>query len=68
MGLDVDDEHTIGYMESNMIKCEGLVLTGFVMPQLQLFPFAFEFSPGMSLLCGLYLPHRKDRTTFFAEN
>jgi hypothetical protein len=34
-GLDVYDEHTLGYMENNMMKCEGLALAGFVAPQLQ---------------------------------
>jgi hypothetical protein len=35
VGLDVDDEHTLEYMENNKMKCEKLALTCFDVPELQ---------------------------------
>jgi hypothetical protein len=34
VGLDVDDELTLEYMENNKMKCEKLALTGFDVPEL----------------------------------
>jgi hypothetical protein len=66
--LDANDEHILGYMENNMTKCEKLALSDFDVPQLQQFSFAFELSLDTFLLCVLYLPHRKDKIAFMAEN